>query len=216
MAVLLTHRHFDHTRDIPTLALMTLNDPKQIDVYSLPETLESVRAHLIDGDVYPDFTKQLTDAPPKYRFQPIEAGVRFKVLDYEVQPIPVPHPVPTLGFIIRSKSGGTVAYTGDTGGDLLPFFKDEMTPEVVFVDVTFPDRLEFLAKLTGHLTPGLLRAQLVEAMAANIKIPRLVAVHMNVPTQKEVIPEVKALASELGIDLNLGEEDMSVVVRGPE
>ena len=58
--------------------------------------------------------------------------------------------------------------------------------------------------------------QLVEAMAANIKIPRLVAVHMNVPTQKEVIPEVKALASELGIDLNLGEEDMSVVVRGPE
>ena len=212
MAVLLTHRHFDHTRDIPTLALMTLDDPKQIDVYSLPETLESVRTHLIDGDVYPDFTKKLTDAPPKYRFQPIEAGVRFKVLDYEVLPVPVPHPVPSVGFIIRSNSGGTVAYTGDTGGDLLPFFKGEITPEVVFVDVTFPSRLEFLAKLTGHLTPGLLREQLLEAMEANLKIPKLVAVHMNVPNREEVIPEVHALADELGIDLSLGKEDMSVVV----
>jgi phosphoribosyl 1,2-cyclic phosphodiesterase len=71
-AILLTHRHLDHTRDIPTLALMTLDDPRQIDVYSLPETLEGVHAHLLDGDVYPDFTKKLTDAPPKYRFQPIE------------------------------------------------------------------------------------------------------------------------------------------------
>lgn len=103
--MLLTHRHFDHTRDIPTLALMTLDDPKQIDVYSLPETLDAVRAHLIDGDVYPDFTKKLTDAPPKYRFQPIEAGVAFKVLDYEAKPIPVPHPVPAVGFIVRSNNG---------------------------------------------------------------------------------------------------------------
>ena len=72
-AILLTHRHFDHTRDIPTLGLMTLDDPKQIDVYSLPETLEGVRTHLLDGDIYPDFTKKLTDAPPKYRFHPNRA-----------------------------------------------------------------------------------------------------------------------------------------------
>ncbi len=27
LALLITHRHFDHIRDIPTLALMTLDDP---------------------------------------------------------------------------------------------------------------------------------------------------------------------------------------------
>ena len=97
-ALLATHRHFDHIRDIPSLALMTLDDPRQIDVYALPETLEGIRAHLIDGDVYPDFTKKLTDAPSKYLFNPLEPGAWFKVLDYEVKPIPQPHPVESVGL----------------------------------------------------------------------------------------------------------------------
>ena len=106
LAVLLTHRHFDHIRDLPSLALMTLDDPRPIDVYSLSETLEGVLAHLINGDIYPDFTKKLTDAPPKYRFHPVQPWAQFKVLDYEVNPIPQPHPVPCVGYIVRSSSGG--------------------------------------------------------------------------------------------------------------
>ena len=207
-AVLLTHRHLDHTRDIPTLALMTLDDPRQIDVYSLSETLEGVHAHLLDGDVYPDFTKKLTDAPPKYRFHPIEPSECFKVLDYEVKPIPQPHPVPAMGYIVRSKSGACMAYTGDTGGNLLPFFQDDFVPNVLFIDVTFPNRLEGLAKLTGHLTPKLLGEQLLEVSKAKLHLPKMLAVHINVPNRDEVIPEVKSLATDLGIDLGPGAEDM--------
>lgn len=87
-----------------------------------------------------------------------------------------------------------------------------MAPEVVFVDVTFPSRLEFLAKITGHMTPSLLRQQFIDAMEANLKIPRMVAVHMNVPNREEVISEVNNLATELGIDLSPGIEEMHVVV----
>ena len=53
-ALLITHRHFDHTRDIPTLGLATLDDPRHIDVYGLTETLDGIHTHLLDGDVYPD------------------------------------------------------------------------------------------------------------------------------------------------------------------
>ena len=212
LAILLTHRHFDHTRDLPTLGLMTLDDPRQIDVYSLPETLEGVRAHLIDGDVYPDFTKKLTEAPPKYRFNSLEQWQKFQVLDYEVKAIPQPHPVPTTGFIVKSENGGCMAYTGDTGGNLLPFFQDEFSPQVVFVDVTFPNRLEYLAKLTGHLTPKLLREQLLEATKAKLSIPKMVAVHINVPNQDEVLPEVESVRAELGIDLTAGYEEMRIVL----
>ena len=121
LAVLVTHRHFDHIRDVPSLALMTLDNPTTIDLYSLPETLEGIHAHLIDGDVYPDFTKQITDAPPKYRLQPVKPWEWIGVLDYQVKPIPQPHPVSSVGYIVRSNSGGTMAYTGDTGGDLSLF-----------------------------------------------------------------------------------------------
>ena len=213
LAILLTHRHFDHTRDIPTLGLLTLDNPRQIDVYSLPETLESVRAHLLDGDIYPDFTKKLTDAPPKYRFHPVEPGVPFDVLNYKVKAIPQPHPVASVGYIVKSDSGGCWAYTGDTGGDLLPFFQEsELAPQAMFVDVTFPSRSEFLAKLTGHLTPSLLREQVLEATKAKLSLPKMVAVHIHVPEREEVIREVKSLAGELGIDLSSGAEGMVIEV----
>ncbi len=34
-AVLLTHGHLDHIRDIPSLALVTLDEPGHVDVYGL-------------------------------------------------------------------------------------------------------------------------------------------------------------------------------------
>ena len=207
-AVLVTHRHFDHIRDIPSLALMTLSDPRPIDVYSLPETLEGIQTHLIDGDVYPDFTKRLAESPPKYRFNAIQPMETFRVLDYEVRPIPQPHPVPSVGFIVKSDRGGSVAHTGDTGGNLLPFFEDPMAPEVLFIDVTFPNHLEGLANLTGHLTPKLLKEQVQQALDAGLKLPRMIAVHIGVPLMHQVYEELELVAGELGVDLAAGTEEL--------
>ena len=78
-----------------------------------------------------------------------------------------------------------------------PSSRDQLSPQVIFVDVTFPSRMEFLAKLTGHLTPNMLREQVLEASKAKLRLPKMVAVHMNVPTRDEVIPEVESIANEL-------------------
>lgn len=213
-AVLLSHQHIDHIRDLPTLALSTLDDPTPIDVYSLPETLESARAHLLDGVVYPDFTQGLNDLPPKYRFQPVEPWKEFRVLGYDVKPVPVPHAVPALGFIVKSDSGGCVAYTGDIGGELQPFLRnarDAMFPQVVFVDVTFPNRLEWRAKVSGHLTPGMLHGELRAAMESGSgELPRIVAVHRDVGTADEVVAELSDVARDLGVDLAPGYEEDTV------
>lgn len=48
-ALLLTHRHFDHVRDVPSLGLSTLDNGGTISMYSLPETLDAVRSRLMDG-----------------------------------------------------------------------------------------------------------------------------------------------------------------------
>lgn len=206
LAVLLTHRHFDHIRDIPSLALMTLNDPRQIDIYSLSETLEGLHSHLIDGDVYPDFTKKVTDAPPKYRLNPIQPWQQEEILGYQIMPIPQTHPVPSIGYVIRSSSGSCMAYTGDTGGNISAFFETQFAPQILFVDVTFPSQMKDLANLTGHLTPALLKDQLEDAVKAKHNLPKIVAVHLSVPNEKQVSDEIESLAREMGIDLTVGSE----------
>ena len=56
-AVLLTHRHLDHVRDVPTLALNGFGSGVTLPVFGTPETLKSVKGHLLDGRIYPDFTQ---------------------------------------------------------------------------------------------------------------------------------------------------------------
>src|SRR5208283_2281905 len=51
-SVLLTHHHFDHTRDLVTLGSNDTNPPSTVDVYGLPATLEMVYKYLLDGEMY--------------------------------------------------------------------------------------------------------------------------------------------------------------------
>ncbi len=212
-SVLLTHQHYDHIQDIPTLGLSTLHEPRSIDVYSLPETLAAIRTHLLNGSLYPDLTEPLDpSAAPKYKFQAFKPDNEFPALNYLVKPISVPHPVPAVGYILQSKEGGCMAFTGDAGGGLLPFFRDPLSPQVVFVDATFPDRFEDLARLTGHLTPGLVREQLTQAQEEGLALPRLVAVHFHPNYRTGVTDELGLVAQELGVELTFGDDGMVVSV----
>jgi ribonuclease BN (tRNA processing enzyme) len=207
-ALLITHQHFDHSRDIPTLGLTTMGSPESINVYGLSATLESVHAHLLDGLVYPDLTKELNGTPPRLRPHSVEPDVAFETLGYTVKPVAASHPVPAVGYIVKSPSGGCVAYTGDTDGDLLPLLQDELEPEVVFVDVTYPDRLQWRAEVSGHLTPALLERQLGAALTDGVSLPRIVPVHLSLQERDEIHEELSAVARRLDVDLTPGYEDM--------
>ena len=207
-ALLITHQHFDHARDIPTLGLTTMGCPESIHIYGLPVTLESVHAHLLDGLVYPDLTKELNNTPPRFVSHGVEPDVAFDTLGYTVKPVAASHPVPAVGYIVKSPSGRCVAYTGDTDGDLLPLLQDEMAPEVVFVDVTYPNRLQWRAEVSGHLTPSLLERQLGGALSAGVRLPRIVPVHLSLQERDEIHKELAAVASRLNVDLTPGYEDM--------
>ncbi len=213
-AILLTHHHFDHIRDIPTLGLANRDAPTSVAVFSQPQTLRGVHEHLIDGDVYPDLTQPLDGAAPRFDFQPLEPWKPLRVLGYRVKPIPVPHPVPSVGYVVTSDSGDCAAFSGDTGGELLPFFQEQPAPRVLFVESTFPNRLESLAKMTGHLTPRLLRGQLLEALRRGLKPPAIVVVHRGLGAEEELAEELGEVGSELQIDLTLGHEDMVYAAAG--
>ena len=200
-AILLTHRHFDHIRDLPSLGLATLDNGRSVSVYSLAETLETTFSRLMDGVLYPDFSKSLTQDGPKYRLQPVTPGEALTVEGYTVRPIAVPHAAPTVGYVVHQPEGGSFAYCGDTGGGLLPFFQDPLKPDPLFVEVTFAKRQEERAKNSGHLTADLLRNELVEAVRRRLTIPRIMIVHRNPDDEDEITEELSRVSAELGIEL---------------
>ena len=208
--ILVSHSHFDHIRDIPTLGLSTLWEPGATSVHGLPDTLSAIHEHFLNWKIYPDFTEGLNNAPAKLQFRPVAPKQTFKVLDYQVKPIPVPHPVPCVGYIVKSSSRASIAYTGDTGGGLKSFLQDPMQPGILFVDVTFPNRLHDLANTTGHLTPCSLRKELLTAMADGITPPRIVAVHIAPQHQDELTRELEDVSREIGVEIEIGYEGMRI------
>ena len=211
-AVLLTHRHFDHVRDLPSLGLATLDSDGTIPLYGLPNTLDTISTRLMDGVLYPDFTKSLSERPPKYSLQTVTSMQTFTVSDYAVRPIWVPHAAPAVGYIVHQAEGRSTAYCGDTGGGLLPFFEDPFKPDPIFVEVTFGHRMEDRAKLTGHLTARLLQGELEKARGQNLTIPRIMIVHRSPDLDQEITEELQDVAAELGVEITLAHEGQTVEV----
>ena len=209
-AFLITHRHLDHIRDLPGFGLANLDYPGTVPIYSLQGTLDSIFSHVMGGDLYPDFSLDLTGNGPKYERCPVTPETPFDVVGYSVLAIPVPHPAPAVGYIIQHPEGKSFAYCGDSGGGLLPFFQHPRKPDPIFLEVTFGSKAGNLAKLTGHLTPEMLRDEIIQVMEYNLPIPRLFAVHMNPAHEEEIAEELLRVSSDLGVGITIAKEGMIV------
>ena len=52
-AILLTHQHYDHIRDIPAIALYLYLSGATINLYSILPVYEALTTHLLNGKLYP-------------------------------------------------------------------------------------------------------------------------------------------------------------------
>ena len=194
--ILLTHRHFDHVRDLPSLGLQTMDNGLTIDVYGLPDTLDAISTRLLDGLLYPNFTLRPTPDRPKYRLHPISPNRPVNILDFQVTPLSVPHGAPAVGFLVR-KGSTTAAFTGDTGGGLLPFLAHEPPPQLLFVEVTYSNDGEDRARASQHLTPSLLHDELKSAQRQGLPLPPIVAVHRDPRHEPAIIQQLAQISQTL-------------------
>lgn len=207
---LITHHHYDHCRDLPTLGLNLRDAGASALILGEPAALRVIYAHLLDGRIYSDATSvRAPGAPPSLSLRPFAAGETRTVLGYDATSVRVDHPVPTMGYIV-SADGMRVGFSGDTGGALMGFFAHPTPPDVLFVDVSWPDRMRDQAEQARHLTPSMLRREILAAREAGLAIPRLIAVHRSLRTEDELLRELAALQTELRVDLEPGWEDMVV------
>ncbi len=161
-AVLLTHSHLDHVRDLGFLTDNVFGKRESpVCVYALPHTIRSLKEHIFNNELWPDFSRLPDPENPVIEFNEIPAEEPVEVAGYEVQAVEVSHTVPACGLIVKNRDRA-FAVSGDTAPTqrIWEVVSKEEALKELLLETSFPDRLVHRAEDTGHLTPGTAQAEL--------------------------------------------------------
>ena len=207
-AILLTHYHFDHIKDIPTIAMNFFHWGGTIEVYGTVPVFDALSTTIVGGEIYPQFF-QFPPQKPVLKFVPVEPYQTINISGYSVLAIPVYHTVPAVGYQITSPEGKRLFYSGDTGVGLSACW-EHTSPDLLITEISMPQMLEKRAKASGHLTPHLLKTELTQFRQVKGYLPHVIAIHLNPFVEREIKAEVEKLAQELEVNITIGKEGMSL------
>jgi len=209
-SVLLTHCHYDHVRDIAAIGLNTSFFERNIRVYGQASTLDAINTHILNGIIYPDFTRTPANNPSVILL-PLEPYDDAEVDGYKVLAVPVKHGVASVGYQITSSEGGSFFYSGDTGPGLSACW-EHLSPRLIFIDVTLPNRLEKHAVASNHLTPRLMGKEMALFNKVKGYLPTIMPIHLSPQFEDEIKDEVEYVAKELGTTITIAHEDMRLTL----
>jgi ribonuclease BN (tRNA processing enzyme) len=207
-AVLLSHYHYDHIRDIPALGMNLFLRQATINVYSISAVGDALATHILNGPIYSEFLKK-PESNPTIKFTVVEPGEPITIEGYSVLAVPVSHSVPAVGYQLTSADGKAFFYAGDTGPGLLECWR-RISPQLIIIEVTASDRYKDWAAGSGHLTPSLLGQELASFRELKGYLPQVVAVHMNPLMEKEIAAEIETLGKALDCSITLAYEGMEI------
>ncbi len=189
--IFISHSHLDH---ICTLPFFTKNifghTDVPVQIHALPETLDALRRHLFNDELWPDFSVIPNPDNPIIRFSEIEPGRAYEVEGLRVTPIPVNHLVPCVGYLVEDDHSAFL-FSSDTAETDRVYEVANATPNLrLFItEASFPNAQGWLADAAKHLTPEKLGRELEK-----LKVDVPVGIYHLTPGDRPVmLPELKAL-----------------------
>lgn len=116
-----------------------------------------------------------------------------------------------MGYQVRNGEGKALFYTADTGPGLADCWRC-LSFQLLIIDTTFPNSYEDYARDTGHLTPNLLLAELVELRNIKGSLPGIVVVHRDPLLEKKVERELAEVAATLDTSITVAREGMRFIL----
>ncbi len=162
-AVLVSHPHLDHIRDLATIADNRCQQGgPPLEIVGTPATLKALKKHFFNDQLWPDFSRIETSKGPTIRYRSIKPMKTESVSGFIVTPVLVHHTVETAGFVVEGPDGGALGYSGDTGPteQLWEVLNDHPDLRALLIEVSFPNEQAELARLSGHHTPKTLEQEL--------------------------------------------------------
>ncbi len=191
--VFLTHSHLDHCALLPMLAdaAGSFRDAP-LNVYALPETIATLKQHLFNGQLWPDYTVQPTPEHPYVRFQPLRSGETIELNGRRITALPARHAVPCVSYRVDSGNASWV-YSADTTfcEDFWQALNRIGNLRYLLIETTFRND-NAAAQRSGHTTANLL-AQGLHLLELPVE---LYIVHMEAGYEEVTMREVLQAAGE--------------------
>jgi len=162
--VFVTHSHLDHIASIPFMVdSVGFMRNRPLTVYASKETLDILRKHIFNWEIWPDFTKLPNARDPYLRFQSMELGETVELNERKITSIPANHVVPAVGYHLDSGKASLV-FSGDTtASDSLWIVVNKIDNlRYLVIETAFSNSEKELAVVSKHLCPSMLAEELVK------------------------------------------------------
>jgi len=190
--VIVTHPHMDHIASLPIFVDDLFGDLREpVRIHATSEVIELLKADVFNDTVYPKFDLLKNAHGHVMQYVPFEVGRKFKVAHLTCTAVSVNHIVPTIGLLL-SDGVTTVAFSSDTAEteEFWQLVNQAKELHALFIEASFPDSMEGLAKASKHLTPASLRSELTKLNHNGMDI---LAVHLKPAHREQVVSELNQL-----------------------
>ena len=160
--VFVTHAHLDHICSIPFMVdtVGSLRD-SPLTVHATLATLNTLRTHIFNNQIWPDFSRLPSIEKPYLRYSPIAVGETVTLSERHITAVPAVHLVPAVGYHLRGPKGSLV-FTGDTtSNDALWAVVNKIEDlRYLIIETAFWEAEHDVAVASKHLCPSLLAEEL--------------------------------------------------------
>lgn len=203
-SIIITHAHLDHIFSLPlylTDLFDEISDP--IKLYATPADLEAVQQHLFNHRVWVTLETLKNGQKDLISFHPIKSAEPFVTEGLKITPIPVSHTVLTHGVLVEDEECALL-FTSDTGKTdrIWKVARDCAKLRAIFIDISFPNRLTDLARVSCHHSPS----TLLEEMPKIKEDVQVFAVHLKAAYRDQVAREIAALNDPRLVVAEVGRE----------
>jgi ribonuclease BN (tRNA processing enzyme) len=203
-AIFITHGHYDHIRGIPAFAFA--NTERITPVFGTVEALDILRTHLLDGIIYPRLAEEDSFlGKPVLELTAIEPLKTIQFDNYKITAVPVNHPRGAVGYEIKMGNGNSIFCAGDTGPGLTKVW-GVIHPDMLIIDVTFPNELSSVAEESYHLCPDLLMKELTGFKRVHGYIPRIITIHLSPKYEKMIESELDNISQIMNLQISIAHE----------
>ena len=162
--VFISHAHLDHIACLPFIVDSVgemRNTP--LTMHATQETQDTIRKHIFNGLIWPDFSVIPSPENPYLCFNTLEVGRSVVIKNRSITALPANHTVAAVGFQIDNlHNGGTLVFSGDTTTcpPMWEAINSIADLRYLLIENTFPNSQRELAIHTKHFYSSLLLAEL--------------------------------------------------------